>query len=857
MDRPASPDPERMLAAAEDEGEDEALERYSHGVASVQSILALDKLRQEVAVKEKLAEMGRPLKKLPPPIPPKPLVSLSRADSGLLDTLALGDNGEEETARSPIESGTCGVSPGCLASAISSLEEVSHDEFTVSACTTNVSVVKNNIPGIEIEIAHHQDRDVQFDQAVFSPWIHTPVFESGTNPKTSTPIAKPASGNETFTNESVLSGNSKVKEIIRRIPNDIKVNVTNAQVKPQLSLKDEVTTESADYRSPASERSEGAMISQTQSSLSDQSETQGNDSHFECKQSEDRLPLPSLDQDTQQPPLNHITISDECVALPKSKISQPTSQNDVELQSGDHFSQTVQSIAQPNSQIDQQSFSEKASGSQSQLCQSESQSSQITGEQTDLQTSNETMVNTEESVDAQPVEKETRNKIEHEQTENETGRKNMNSALEKAASPHEEIDVPKEPSDQRMEDIGDHSGVNNLSTPKPTLPLMRGFTYQTVEVKDSRQILVSADPKIDAKETAPNLVSEIKSESCGVVKIESMPISSNRVQLTGHGNVVHQDMTDATTSAIEPVVNMLENSGVASHMVEATCSKQKLSEGHEKTEESSLTEVNRTIEIEESEQNEHNEEIQINPRENDEEQITAEMSQDTSEQNIQQEPSELTTSRPEYDLKEKVGVYQVQDSNESSQTENIENQDSGMPRSRAETPSETSDSGSVASSTELLDEPAVSQHASNTPPIKPAIVADSKSKQTVSVGEVVMADLGKQGYKMGVVKFVGETRFQPGEWIGVALDRPNGKHNGSVQGVSYFKCKQKHGVFVKIDKIMKAPDLSASKSTTATATPMSVSRSPAIAKRTVLSGMKRLPTTASAFKHKRNTSGLK
>ena len=77
MDRPSSPDPERMLAAAEDEREDEVLGRYSHGVASVQSILALDKLRQEVAVKEKLAEMGRPLKKLPAPIPPKPLVVLS------------------------------------------------------------------------------------------------------------------------------------------------------------------------------------------------------------------------------------------------------------------------------------------------------------------------------------------------------------------------------------------------------------------------------------------------------------------------------------------------------------------------------------------------------------------------------------------------------------------------------------------------------------------------------------------------------------------------------------------------------------------------------------------------------------
>ena len=30
------------------------------------------------------------------------------------------------------------------------------------------------------------------------------------------------------------------------------------------------------------------------------------------------------------------------------------------------------------------------------------------------------------------------------------------------------------------------------------------------------------------------------------------------------------------------------------------------------------------------------------------------------------------------------------------------------------------------------------------------------------------------GFKMGVVKFIGETDFAPGEWIGVALDRPQG-----------------------------------------------------------------------------------
>ena len=34
------------------------------------------------------------------------------------------------------------------------------------------------------------------------------------------------------------------------------------------------------------------------------------------------------------------------------------------------------------------------------------------------------------------------------------------------------------------------------------------------------------------------------------------------------------------------------------------------------------------------------------------------------------------------------------------------------------------------------------------------------------------------GFKMGVVKFIGETEFQSGEWIGVALERPVGEYNG-------------------------------------------------------------------------------
>lgn len=39
----------------------------------------------------------------------------------------------------------------------------------------------------------------------------------------------------------------------------------------------------------------------------------------------------------------------------------------------------------------------------------------------------------------------------------------------------------------------------------------------------------------------------------------------------------------------------------------------------------------------------------------------------------------------------------------------------------------------------------------------------------------------------GTVAFIGTTSFAAGKWIGVILDDPKGKNNGSVQGKSYFQ----------------------------------------------------------------------
>uniref|UniRef100_W8C7K0 Dynactin subunit 1 n=1 Tax=Ceratitis capitata TaxID=7213 RepID=W8C7K0_CERCA len=50
----------------------------------------------------------------------------------------------------------------------------------------------------------------------------------------------------------------------------------------------------------------------------------------------------------------------------------------------------------------------------------------------------------------------------------------------------------------------------------------------------------------------------------------------------------------------------------------------------------------------------------------------------------------------------------------------------------------------------------------------------------------------------GQVVYVGLTSFSPGKWIGVVLDeKDKGKNNGTVKGITYFKCAPNCGLFVR------------------------------------------------------------
>jgi hypothetical protein len=66
--------------------------------------------------------------------------------------------------------------------------------------------------------------------------------------------------------------------------------------------------------------------------------------------------------------------------------------------------------------------------------------------------------------------------------------------------------------------------------------------------------------------------------------------------------------------------------------------------------------------------------------------------------------------------------------------------------------------------------------------------------------------------QMGQVKYIGYPHFKDkgplfdGAWVGVQLDHPAGNHNGTVDGVVYFVCKPRCGLFVRPDRVELIPE---------------------------------------------------
>jgi len=63
----------------------------------------------------------------------------------------------------------------------------------------------------------------------------------------------------------------------------------------------------------------------------------------------------------------------------------------------------------------------------------------------------------------------------------------------------------------------------------------------------------------------------------------------------------------------------------------------------------------------------------------------------------------------------------------------------------------------------------------------------------LSVGQTVQLSDGR----IAIVRYVGQTEFAAGDWIGVELEGYDGKNDGSVQGERYFDCEMNRGMFLR------------------------------------------------------------
>ncbi|KAM9339439.1 kinesin-like protein KIF13B [Symphorus nematophorus] len=86
------------------------------------------------------------------------------------------------------------------------------------------------------------------------------------------------------------------------------------------------------------------------------------------------------------------------------------------------------------------------------------------------------------------------------------------------------------------------------------------------------------------------------------------------------------------------------------------------------------------------------------------------------------------------------------------------------------------------------------------------IISDSEEGDAAAVlpdwlkeGEFVTVGTNKSG----TVRYVGPTDFAKGTWVGVELEVPAGKNDGSVGGKHYFHCNPGYGVLVRPDRVSR------------------------------------------------------
>uniref|UniRef100_A0A8C4PXL9 Dynactin subunit 1 n=1 Tax=Eptatretus burgeri TaxID=7764 RepID=A0A8C4PXL9_EPTBU len=79
------------------------------------------------------------------------------------------------------------------------------------------------------------------------------------------------------------------------------------------------------------------------------------------------------------------------------------------------------------------------------------------------------------------------------------------------------------------------------------------------------------------------------------------------------------------------------------------------------------------------------------------------------------------------------------------------------------------------------------------------------SSETRSVRVGYRVEVIGKGHQ-GTVAYVGATLFASGKWVGVILDEPKGKNDGTVQGRRYFTCDENYGIFIRQAQIQLLDD---------------------------------------------------
>ncbi|KAJ7331939.1 hypothetical protein JRQ81_014119 [Phrynocephalus forsythii] len=77
------------------------------------------------------------------------------------------------------------------------------------------------------------------------------------------------------------------------------------------------------------------------------------------------------------------------------------------------------------------------------------------------------------------------------------------------------------------------------------------------------------------------------------------------------------------------------------------------------------------------------------------------------------------------------------------------------------------------------------------------VAAEEAELVDFSIGDRVLVS----NVQPGTLRFKGQTSFAKGLWAGVELDEPEGNNDGAYNGIRYFDCKDKHGIFAPPQKI--------------------------------------------------------